>query len=200
MNLSVDGTLAIYPLTPARWADLEALFGTAGAQSRCWCMWWRLTNADYHQDDPTRNRDALKALVEAGQAPGLLAYRDGQPVGWCGLGRRTGFARLSRTRALGPFDDEPVWSIVCFFVARQERRRGVALALLRAAVRWAAAQGAPAVEGYPIAAPAQLHAANASPGTVAMFEAAGFHEVRVTAAKAREGGASRVIMRHDLAG
>lgn len=200
MNRALADTPEIHPLTPERWDDLAALFGIAGVQGRCWCMWWRLTSADYQRGNPARNHDALRALVTAGQVPGLLAYREGQPVGWCGLGRRAGFVRLARTRALGPFDDEPAWSIVCFFVARRERRRGVALALLRAAVRQAAAQGAPAIEGYPIAAPARLRAASAYPGTVAMFAAAGFREVRVTAAKAREGGAARVVMRCDLAG
>ena len=107
--------------------------------------------------------------------------------------------RLSRTRSLGPFDDEPVWSIVCFFVAREARRQGVALALLHAAVRHAAAAGAPALEGYPLDAQATLRDANVSSGTVAMFQDAGFREVRITAAKAREGGAVRVIMRLDLA-
>lgn len=188
---------AIHPLTPDRWADLAALFGPVGADGGCWCMFWRLTSTAYNQSNRDRNREALKALADEGRAPGLLAYRDGQPAGWCGVGPRADFARLQRSRTLGPVDDRPVWSIVCFFVGRRHRGQGVATALLRAAVRRAAEHDAPAIEGYPINPPVvKVPPTAAYPGTFAMFRAVGFREVATTAA--RSGGAHRVIMRYDL--
>jgi len=33
--------IAIHPVTPERWADLEELFGPSGGYGGCWCM--RLT-------------------------------------------------------------------------------------------------------------------------------------------------------------
>lgn len=192
-----DPALAIYPLTPDHWDDLAALFGRTGADGGCWCMFWRLTSTEYNQSTRDRNREALKALAAEGRAPGLLAYRDGEPAGWCGVGPRADFARLQRSRTLGPVDDRPVWSIICFFVGRRHRGAGVAAALLGAAVRRAAEHGAPAIEGYPIDPPAARAPATAAyPGTVAMFRAAGFREVTVTSA--RGGGGFRSIMRRDL--
>jgi GNAT superfamily N-acetyltransferase len=88
--------------------------------------------------------------VEAGETPGLLAYCDGEPVGWCALAPREAYPRLERSRILKPVDAEPVWSVTCFFVARPFRRRGVTVALLKAAVAYAKAHGARIVEGYPV--------------------------------------------------
>ena len=191
---SPDAAIAVHPLTPDRWDDLAALFGRVGADGGCWCMYWRLTGAEYARSDRERNRALLRDLVERDRVPGLLAYLDGRPVGWCGLGPRDGFARLQRSRDLKPVDDLPVWSIVCFFVRRADRHRGVARALLRAGVRYAAAHGAPAVEAYPIDLRGSTVGAKAAfPGTVAMLRAAGFREVATT--NARSGGAARVIMR-----
>jgi GNAT superfamily N-acetyltransferase len=78
---------------------------------------------------------------------------------------------------LSPVDDQPVWSITCFFVARPYRRRGVTVELLEAAVRHARAHGARIVEGYPIEpGDGNVPAAFAYTGLVPAFRAAGFVE------------------------
>ena len=94
------------------------------------------------------NRRALRKLVAAGAVPGILAYHRGRPVGWCAVGPRDAFPRLDRSRVLARVDDEPVWSIACFFVARPYRRRGVTAFLVRSAAAYAASRGARIVEGY----------------------------------------------------
>lgn len=113
-------------------------------------LWRLLARSRFLQQKGAGNRRAFKRIVEAGEAPGLLAYRDGEPVGWCALAPREAYPRLERSRILKRVDTEPVWSVVCFFVARPFRRRGVTVQLLKAAVAYAKAHGARIVEGYPV--------------------------------------------------
>ena len=103
-------------LTPERWTDFEELFGERGAAGGCWCMWWRLTQREFDAQKGEGNRRAMKAIVDSGRVPGVLAYHEGQPVGWCSVAPREEFPRLGRSRILKPVDDEPVWSVVCFFI------------------------------------------------------------------------------------
>ena len=130
-------------LTPKRWADFEELFGPHGATGGCWCMWWRLTNKEFDAQKGERNRRAMKAIVNSGRVPGILAYHEGHAVGWCSVAPREEFPRLERSRLLKPVDGQRVWSVVCFFVAKEYRRRGVAKRLLKAAVEYVRGQGRP---------------------------------------------------------
>jgi len=139
-----------HPLTPERWADFEKLFGPRGATGGCWCMYWRLPRTQYEEQHGELNRRNMKALVDSGNIPGILAYSDGEPVGWCSVAPREEFATLSRSRVLKPVDDQPVWSVVCFFVARGQRHKGLTVQLLKAAVEYARANGARIIEGYPV--------------------------------------------------
>ncbi len=168
--------LEFHPVTPERWADLEELFGPSGAYSGCWCMWSRQTSREFDQHHGEDNRAALQRLVEGGRPPGLLAYRDGAPVGWVSVGPRPDFGRLNRSPVTKAVDDVPVWSIVCFYIKRGRRGEGIARALLDAAVDYARSQGAEAVEGYPLD---KEKAANSEAwwGLAAMFRDAGFTEI-----------------------
>ena len=181
-----------HPLTPDRWHDFEQLFGPKGAYGGCWCMWWRLTRARFKQQQGEANRLAMKSIVDSGQVPGIIGYADGAPVAWCSVAPRSDFAALSRSRVLKAIDDRPVWSIVCFFVAKSHRRTGALEELIRAAVSHAADHGATIVEAYPTV----TTSTNAPPvsvymGFVDVFAAAGFVEV------ARPSRAKR-IMRLEL--
>lgn len=168
----------IRPVTPERWKDLVALFGPNGAYSSCWCMWWRMTSADFDKKHGAGTRRALKGLVDKGRVPGLLAYVDGKPVGWVSVAPRGVFGRIERSRQLRPVDDQPVWSIVCFYIDRKSRGQGVGSALLEGAVRYAGEKGAEVVEAYPVDAKGKkIPAAELYTGTVEMFRAAGFDVV-----------------------
>jgi GNAT superfamily N-acetyltransferase len=169
--------LEFRPVTPERWPDLESLFGENGACDGCWCMWWRLTRSEFAKQKGQGNKAALKRIVEAGEVPGLLAYADGQPVGWCSVAPRETFAALERSRTLARIDEEPVWSVVCFFVARSFRGKGLMPKLLRAAVDYARARGAKIVEGYPVEPVGRLSAASAYTGLASTFRQAGFVEM-----------------------
>jgi GNAT superfamily N-acetyltransferase len=170
--------LAVKPLTPSRWKDVERLFGEKGACAGCWCMFWRLEKGERFDDvkGATAKR-RFKALVQQGQAPGLLAYLAGRPVGWLALGPRRSFPRLDRAPSLACNDADEVHSVPCFFVAADARGKKVATALLNAAVLTLKKQGARILEGYPVKPPRpneKIPAAFAYTGTLPLFEQAGF--------------------------
>jgi GNAT superfamily N-acetyltransferase len=156
-------------------------------------MLWRLPGGQFAQGRGAGNRDRQRKAVLQGPAPGLLAYRDGRPVGWCALAPRTAYSRIMRSPMVKGDRDEPgVWSVPCFYVARDSRRTGVASALIEAAVRYAADHGARALEGYPVPAEGgRVVAPDAFTGTVGLFASAGFREQP-------SGTRRRRVMRRDL--
>jgi GNAT superfamily N-acetyltransferase len=142
--------LTFHPITLQRWSDLEKLFGARGACGGCWCMTWRLTRAQFEKKKGLPNKVALKAIVTKGPPPGVLAYSGAEPVGWCAVAPREVHERLENSRVLARIDDQPVWSVTCFFVDKSFRRAGVSVQLLKAAVALATKLGAKIVEGYPV--------------------------------------------------
>ena len=165
----------IQPLTPERWDDLVDLFGPNGAYSGCWCMWFRVRAAEFDANVGDRNRDALAAIVDEGRVPGLIGYRDGVPVGWVSLAPREEFGRIERSPILKRVDDQPVWSIVCFFVRKGHRGSGVSRALLDGALAFAREHGATIAEGYPVdTAGERKQNAAMYHGSLSLFEDAGF--------------------------
>jgi GNAT superfamily N-acetyltransferase len=142
-------------------------------------MFWRVRGRDFEKLWGSGARAAFREVVEEGPPPGLLAYRDGDPVGWCAVAPRDAYPRVLRSRVIGPVDDAPAcWAIVCFYVVKDERRGGVAAALLEAAVAFAADHGATTVEGYPKDTDGARKGANEMfVGSLSMFQEAGFKEV-----------------------
>jgi GNAT superfamily N-acetyltransferase len=132
--------------------------------------------------------------LEGGRIPGVLAYLDGRPVGWCSVAPREEYPALDRSPVLRRVDGEPVWSIVCFYIDRRVRRRGVMGALLRGAVEHAGRNGARVVEAYPVdPVRGPVGTGSAFAGFAAAFREAGFTEV------ARR-SATRPIMRLAVGG
>jgi GNAT superfamily N-acetyltransferase len=140
-------------------------------------MWWRLTRSQFAKQTGDGNKWALKAIVDSGQVPGLLAYANGEPIAWCSISPRETFAALERSRTLKRIDREPVWSVVCFYVAKPFRGQGLMVELLKAAVEYAKQQGARIVEGYPIESTKPLSGYSGYTGVVSAFRRAGFVEV-----------------------
>ena len=102
----------------------------------------RLPAAQWERQKGAANRAAFRRVVDEGPPPGVLAYADGAPVGWCAVAPREVYVRLERSRSLRRINAEPVWSISCLFVTKPQRRTGVSVALLRAGVEFARGQGA----------------------------------------------------------
>ncbi len=160
------------------WKDLEALFGRSGAYGGCWCMWWRVPRGGEAWREVKRRgaKGTLRSLLRRGRALGVLAYAGRRPVGWVTLGPRRSFARLQSLGAYRRDDVDRVWSIPCFFVARTWRRRGVAEALLGAAVEAGRRRGARILEGYPRTRWMRT-GVFAFRGTIGMFRRLGFRRV-----------------------
>jgi GNAT superfamily N-acetyltransferase len=170
--------LTFRPLTEKNWPDLEVLFGPRGASGGCWCMWWRLQRWEYDQKKGDSNRLSLRNIVASGSPTGILTYADAQPVGWCAIAPRPDYSALARSRVLMPVDDRLVWSVTCFYIAREWRRRALTVQLLNAAVAFARKNGAAIVEGYPHDPQSgNMADAFAWTGLVSAFRKAGFEEV-----------------------
>ena len=141
-------------------------------------MYFRLSRAEFERRQGVSNRRALHRLVSTGRVPGLIAYVDGVPAGWVALAPRDEYPLLSRSRILQPVDEKLVWAVVCFFIARAYRRRGLTTALLQEAAAFARRRGARWLEGYPIdPARGALPDTAAYHGLVAAFRKVGFREV-----------------------
>lgn len=183
--------LIIRPLTKDLWPRFEALFGANGACAGCWCMWWRLKRGDFQEGSGAGNRRAFRRLVDKGPAPGLLAFDGDDAVGWCQLTPRRDLPTLNRSRLLAPVDDTPVWSLSCFYVKKGHRGEGVMAALIEAALHFAKAAGAPALEAYPWDVTEKKANTTVYTGVARTFARQGF---RVVARHAPH----RPIMRHSL--
>lgn len=175
--------LAVSPLTPDRWPDLEAIFNARGCSLArgCWCMYYRTSGSQAQStvsgSRAAANKAQLKALADSGRPPGLIGYRGKVPVGWVSVGPREDYAKLRRSPVMKPLDDQPVWSIICFVVPPQYRGQGVARALLAGAIAYARKHGARLIEAYPVDKPTRSGDDTMWFGARSMYDEAGFSEV-----------------------
>lgn len=192
--------LRVEPLSAATWDALAELFRTGGGDPKwCYCQFWRLRSKDFAALKVPQLRERLHDQAASRQPPGLVAFEGAAAVGWVSLGPRTDFERIVRSKVIPKIDDRPVWSIVCFAVSSAARGRGVGRALLDAAIEHARAQGAEALEAYPVRVEpgATINVESAFTGTLPMFERAGF---RIVADRASDPSNTnpRVVVRKEL--
>ena len=155
-------------------------------------MAWRLPRAEFVRGKGEANRRAFQQVVKSGPPPGILAYDGKAAVGWCAVAPRERFTHLARSRTLLPVDDRPVWSVTCFFIRKEYRKRGLTVRLLKAAAEFVRGQGGRIVEGYPvIVSMDRMPDVFAWTGAVPAFEKAGFRECPTTSK-------SRKVMRREL--
>lgn len=187
----------ILPVTPDLWPQFEELFGKQGACYGCWCTYFRLPPAARRASSSERNKDHIRARIEAGPPPGLLAFQDGQPVGWMQIGPRADVPEFNnKGRGSAPLDpadagDPHAWAISCFFIRTKARGKGLTHRLVDAGVDFARRSGARFVEACPMD-----HSKGSTPvslfvGSTRVFEKAGF----VRAAERKPG---RPLMRLEL--
>jgi GNAT superfamily N-acetyltransferase len=198
-----SASVSVVPANEASWEDLQAVFGMRGYTARCQCQKFKIGHADWTPFPVAERAFRLRMQTDAGHpesdmTSGLVAYLDGEPVGWCSVEPRTAFPRLPQQRVAWAArgedeDDESVWAVACFVTRAGHRRRGVMRALARATVAFARERGARALEGYPmITEPGkeitwdELHV-----GSRSVFAAAGFTEVAHPTLR-------RVVMRIDF--
>ena len=83
-------TITIEPATPGRFDDVEHALTGGGDGRSCQCQWWTLTNAQFQETSTEEREQLLRDEVTTGPPPGLIAYVDGEAVGWVRVGPRTG--------------------------------------------------------------------------------------------------------------
>jgi len=177
-----SGPLVIEPLNKKNWKKFEQLFGSRGACGNCWCMYYRLKKADFVKGKEDRgNKKAMKKLVWQGMPTGVLGFIGGEAVAWCAFAPRQDFPKIENSRVHKRIDDQPVWSVPCFFVAKAFRNQGVSLKMLVALTRYANKQKIKIIEAYPvIPTKAKLPDAFAWVGLYKSFARAGFKIVDCT--------------------
>jgi GNAT superfamily N-acetyltransferase len=195
-------TISIVPANEATWEDLQAIFGTRGQGARCQCQRYKLRPGEHFAGFPVEERAfRLREQTDCGHpesdtTSGLVAYLDGEPVGWCAVEPRTaydGLLRVFRVPWEGRYEDrtdDSVWAVTCLFTRAGFRKRGISRTLARAAVGFARARGARALEAYPITTK-NVIAEGLHVGTEATFADAGLTEVSRPTPR-------RVVMRIDF--
>jgi GNAT superfamily N-acetyltransferase len=180
--------VSVVPANQASWEDLQTVFGSRGQACRCQCQRYKLQPRESFDSFPVEERAfRLRQQTDCGHpdaltTSGLVAYLDGEPVGWCAVEPRTAYPGLLRNNRV-PWSgreeyqaDDSIWAVTCVFTRAGFRRRGISRLLARAAVDFAHEHGARAIEGYPMTTTKviteELHV-----GTVDTFSAAGFTEV-----------------------
>lgn len=187
MNVRVE------PVTLDRFDDFAAVVNPNRRDTHCWCVTHRLRAADIDELGQGSREQAMRALCDRAAPPGVVAYRDGEPVGWCNIGPRADMPALVHSTKIKPLDDIAVWSIICVVIRGGRRKQGLTTPLIEGAVQYAFDRGAPAVEAYPVEPQGRMDTTMAFVGTRAMFEKVGFEKVGQTDAVASK--RPRLIMR-----
>jgi GNAT superfamily N-acetyltransferase len=154
--------LAVERLTPSRREDYLRFFdherGPAFRDNpewaRCYCHFHHVSPVlDWDALDGDANRVAMDARIACGEMEGYLAYRGAEMVGWLSAQPRNRLrhcdARIGIAPIALPVPEHEAAAIVCFVVPARERRRGIARALLGAALEHMARRGIRIVDAYP---------------------------------------------------
>ncbi len=183
--------IKIVPVARKHWRDIETLFGERGACGGCWCMAFRRTRHDFAANKGDGNRRALRKLLISGAPCGVLAFAGETPVAWCAIAPKSEFPVLLNSRNFAALQGPSVWSVTCFFIAKDYRRKGLSRLLLEGAVKLARAHGAKTVEGYPHEPLHDLPPPFVWTGIAKTFREAGFQE-------AERKSRSRPLMRKQI--
>jgi GNAT superfamily N-acetyltransferase len=142
--------LTFEPLSKKNWAQFVQLFGERGACGNCWCMYFRLKMDEFKEGKVDNgNKDRMKELVWDNRPTGVLGFYEGQAIGWCAFAPREDYLKLANSRVHKRIDNEPVWSITCFFIDKHFRRLGVSVAMLKGVIEVARKQKIKIIEAYP---------------------------------------------------
>lgn len=187
----------IVPLTSNLWPAFEMLFGKQGACYGCWCTHFRLSPAMRRENNRDRNKDHIRARIEAGPPPGLLAMRDGVAEGWMQIGPRFDVPEFNNAgRASAPTHpddaaDPAIWVISCFFLKSAARGQGLTHRLVAGGIEHARKNGARRLEACPMDLSRDSRSLGLFVGSARVFEKAGF-------SRAIERKAGRPLVRLEL--
>jgi GNAT superfamily N-acetyltransferase len=140
----------VQPVTKDNWNQFVELFGERGACANCWCMYYRLSKADFNSGKLNNgNKNSMQAIILNGKPAGLLGYLKEKPVAWCAFAPREDFIKLEKSRVHKRIDDKMVWSIPCFFIHKEYRNSGISGLLLQRAIEYAKSKEIKIIEAYP---------------------------------------------------
>jgi len=178
-------------------ADVRTMVGPKRPDANvCWCLSYRIPAKENRALSGTARGDLVEKLCRRTPPPGVLAYDGDEVVGWAAAHPRSDTS-FATSRRIPHVDDSDVWSIWCIRVRPGHRGEGISHRLLEGAVDFARANGAPAVEGYPVDNRGQkVDLTMAYVGTRRLFEQAGFTHAADTDSVLN--GFPRVLMRLDL--
>ncbi|MYR56785.1 GNAT family N-acetyltransferase [Streptomyces sp. SID625] len=164
---------------PDDWPAVSEFFEPKGLVENCWCTYFRMTSKERSGCGTAARRDRLRDLVTSGERVGVLGSVDGVPAGWLGAGPRAAFPRLRGSRAaklIEGDDPERIWSVVCLYLAREHRHRGLVKVLVDRAVQWAREEKAEFIEAFPEddRDPGAAFDRHSFHGRVSTFESCGF--------------------------
>ncbi len=185
-DASLEG-MTIREVDAEAWEDFETLFESPGAPKYCWCMVWRAVGDERKNRDSKSRKSFMKRRVMDGVPVGIIGYLEGEPVAWCSIAPRSTYRPLGGIEQVDS-DPQKMWSLVCFYVSRRLRGRGIARRMLSAAVDHARRKGAEVVEAYPVDPDSPSYRFM---GYVGLFKEEGFREVG-------RAGTRRHVMRREL--
>jgi GNAT superfamily N-acetyltransferase len=178
-----EEAIVIKPVDTTNWVDFESLFQAKGGPSYCWCMVWRMTKDELKQNTSACRKEFIKQRVLSGIPIGLLGYSKGEAIAWCSVAPRETHQRLGGDETI-----ENVWSITCFYIKRDYRKRGLMKLLLKNAMNYAKENGAEYIEAYPVETSSPSYRFM---GFVKTFEEAGFNYIKMA-------GTRRHVMVHKI--
>ncbi|MCX6241352.1 MAG: DUF1697 domain-containing protein [Bacteroidetes bacterium] len=172
----IAGSLTFEPLSTSNWDKFVHLFGDRGACGNCWCMSFRLKKAEFEADKINNgNKNRMKKLVENNQPAGILGIYKSKAISWCALAPREAFPKIENSRIHKRIDDQQVWSIPCFFIDKQYRKKGLSMDILKGVINYAREKKIGILEAYPlIPSTARLPDPFVWTGLFQSFEQAGF--------------------------
>lgn len=173
--------MTVVALTPERQGLFLDLFDGEGFAdnpdwSGCYCLAYHFDhdNGDWDAASAADNRAAACTRIADGGMQGWLALDDGRAVGWINAARKDSYWYMRRPGTPGGAG-ETTGMVTCFLVAPSARGKGVARALLNAAVSGFRAEGLHRVEAK--AAKEPDGDAENFHGPLALYREAGFEVV-----------------------
>ena len=165
----------------------ERAFADGNPEKGCYCVWHHWTDA--HERERSlmpeeqrmgRKRAYAEELIKNGTLNGFVALVDNEMVGFCNADLKNNYFRLSRENHAdswtGVTENAKILAIVCYIVAPDMRRKGIAKALLQCACQYAESNGYDYVEGYP---PLGAFSERDCGGSLSMYVDAGFDIITI---------------------